>query len=246
MLSKNPLQISEATLQGIYRNLQRFKELRYADSFTVDFQKWGFVPYTSSLIMVKDKSSMKALEHDPENFSYFEKDVQGQTHLQSTIECSRGSAGLFGAYNAMMQMGVKGYQVLIAHSLQNANYFRSCLSQDGQARIIASSNSGPSVGFRLYDKKHVTNPEAEYQFEKQFESENEAYHARVARNTLYHRELFLRRGKKNLYTNWVELIAHTDYDKKQKWGKLPGEKAVFMNPLTKRDSIDRFVASLHV
>jgi len=77
----NPLHILLKTQEGICRNVERFRELKYADSFTVDFQKWGYVPYTSSLVMVKDRASMKALEHDPENFSYFEKDVQGQTHL---------------------------------------------------------------------------------------------------------------------------------------------------------------------
>lgn len=77
----NPLHILSKTLEGIRRNVEQFRELKYADSFTVDFQKWGYVPYTSSLVMVKDRASMKALEHDPENFSYFEKDVQGQTHL---------------------------------------------------------------------------------------------------------------------------------------------------------------------
>ena len=46
-----------------------------ADSFTIDFQKWGYVPYTSSLVMIKNRDDLKALEHDPEYFSYFEKNV---------------------------------------------------------------------------------------------------------------------------------------------------------------------------
>ena len=68
---RNPLNILPQTLEGIRRNAELFRELKYADSFTVDFQKWGYVPYTSSVLMVKDRASMKALEHDPENFSYF-------------------------------------------------------------------------------------------------------------------------------------------------------------------------------
>ena len=243
--TNNPLQINEATLSGLQRNVKRFQEMRYADSFTVDFQKWGFVPYTSSLVMVKNKSSMKALEHDPENFSYFERDQQGQTHLQSTIECSRGAVGLFGTFNALTHMGVKGYQVLIAHALQNANYFRSQLCQDSHTRIIASSNSGPSVGFRLYDEDLVADPYEEYKFEKNFDGECEKYHARVSRNNAHHRKVFLRRGKQHLYTNWVEMIAHSNYDEKGKWAKLPGEKAVFMNPMTTRTQIDNYMQLLH-
>jgi len=49
---------------------------------------------------------MKALENSPENFCYFENDLQGQTHLQSTIECSRGATGVFGSYSALKYLGI--------------------------------------------------------------------------------------------------------------------------------------------
>jgi glutamate/tyrosine decarboxylase-like PLP-dependent enzyme len=214
--------------------------LRYADSFTVDFQKWGFVPYTSSLIMVKDRADMKALEHDPENFSYFENDVQGQTHLQSTIECSRGAAGMFGAYSGLRHLGKEGYQTLIAHGLQNANYFRHRLGEIPGVYVVARENHGPSVGFRMYDPDKVTDPESEFLRENAYEN-TDAYHQMVNANTAYHRELFLARKSRKLYTNWVEFIAHSDYDEKGHWSKIPGEKAVFMNPLTTRAQIDRFI-----
>lgn len=240
----NPLAVNERTLAGLRRNVERFRELKYADSFTVDFQKWGFVPYTSSLVMVKDRASMKALEHDPENFSYFEKDVQGHSHLQSTIECSRGAAGLFGAYAALQYLGKKGYQVLIAHGLQNANYFRHGLLATGTAVVIAPENQGPSVGFRLYDPARVSDPAAEVAYEKRL-SGDPAYRERVRRNTAYHRNVFLKRGKHGLYTNWIQFVMHTDYDEAGKWEALPGEKAVFMNPLTEPSHIDAFLAHLH-
>ena len=241
---ENPLEINEATLAGLYRNVERFKELKYSDSFTVDFQKWGYVPYTSSLIMVKNRSSMDAMQHDPENFSYFESDVQGQTHLQSTIECSRGATGVFAAYNALMMMGVKGYQTTIANCLQNANYFRHKLMYGGNASVIAIHNSGPSVGFRIYDPAVVTDAAAELEYERSY-SKSVEYRERVERNNKYHRSIFLARKKKNLYTNWVEFISATSYNDKGEWTKLPGEKAVFMNPLTDRARIDRFVETLH-
>ncbi len=240
---RNPLEINPVTLEGLKHNVERFRELKYADSFTVDFQKWGFVPYTSSLVMVKDRESMKALEHDPENFSYFEKDVQGQTHLQSTIECSRGAAGLFGAYSALQYLGKEGYQVLIANGLQNADYFRWRISQCPGVRIIAPDNRGPSVGFRLYDPEEVSDVNREYEYELAY-CDSEVYRRRVNRNSRYHREIFKRRGKRFLYTNWVEFISHTKYDEQGKWEPIPGEKAVFINPLTDRARIDSFVAEL--
>lgn len=241
--TNNPLEINPTTLKGLQRHVKRFQELRYADSFTIDFQKWGFVPYTSSLIMVKDRADMKALEHDPENFSYFENDVQGKTHLQSTIECSRSASGMFGAYTGLRYLGKEGYQALIAHGLQNANYFRQRLSEIPGVYIVASENQGPSVGFRMYDPEKVTDAEAEFLYEKT-SNQTPEYRQRVEGNTAYHRNLFLSRKKQNLYTNWVEFIAHSDYDHKGRWTKIPGEKAVFMNPLTTRKYIDAFIDTL--
>lgn len=240
----NPLEIDGHTLEGLRQNVERFRELRYADSFTVDFQKWGYVPYTSSLVMVKHRDSMKALEHDPENFSYFEKDIQGQTHLQSTIECSRGAAGLFGAYSAMQYLGKRGYRILIANSLQNANHLRARLSTIPGACVIAPNNHGPSVAFRLYDPSLVKDPVAELLRDKEI-SDDPAYRDRIQRNNHYHREVFLHRGKHGLYTNWVQFATHTHYDDSDRWEAIPGEKAVFFNPLTDHAHIDAFIARLH-
>ena len=241
--AKNPLTINEATLAGLHRNVERFHELHYADSFTVDFQKWGYVPYVSSLVVIKNKDDLKAMENDPENFSYFEKDIEGQTHLQSTIECSRGGVGLFGAYAALHYLGVEGFQRLVANSLQNANYFRFRLGEAPGVKLMASQNQGPSVGFRMYDPAVVSDPEAEFEFEYHL-ADTAEYRERVQRNSRYHREIFLRRAKIGLYTNWVEFIAHTGYDERGRYGALPGEKAVFMNPRTRYEDIDHFIAAL--
>lgn len=239
----NELCINRETLDGIKLNVERFRELKYADSFTVDFQKWGYVPYTSSLVMFKNKRDMKCMENSPENFSYFERGLQGRTYLQSTIECSRGGAGIFGAYAALKYMGIEGYRTVIAHCLQNANYFRYRLNQLGFVKVLAAGNQGPSVGFRMYDPKHVDDPNAEYDYEYNI-SDSEQYMQRLERNNRWHRKVFLDRGKAGLYTNWVEFIAHTAYDDKGRIHKLPGEKVVFMNPATTRKEIDHFIKNI--
>ena len=230
-------------MDGLRKTTILFDELKYADSYTIDFQKWGYVPYTSSLVMIKDKADLKYLENDPENFSYFEKETQGHTHLQSTIECSRGASGAFGAYAALKYLGKEGYQVAIAHCLQNANYFRYRLSQLNFVKVIAIQNQGPSVGFRIYNPDEVSDAESEYQFECDLKN-TEEYLQRYERNSAWHRQLFLDRGKVGLYTNWVEFIAHTNYDDRGRMRKIPGEKAVFMNPLTTRNKIDIFLENI--
>jgi glutamate/tyrosine decarboxylase-like PLP-dependent enzyme len=241
--TSNPLRINEATLAGILCNIELFRELKYADSFTVDFQKWGYAPYTSSLVMFADGKDLKYLENDPENFSYFEDELQGHTHLQSTIECSRGAGGVFAAYAALNYLGIEGYQTVLAHCLQNADYFRYRLKQLGFVKVIAPENAGPSVGFRLYDPGRVQDAEAEFDFEQSQPSGKE-YMERLSANNRYHRQVFLDRGKVGLYTNWVSFIARTAYDEKGRYHRVPGEKAVFMNPATTRREIDAFIENL--
>lgn len=241
----NPLGINVVTLKGLERNVELFRQIRYADSFTIDFQKWGYVPYTSSLVMMKNKQDMKALENDPENFSYFEDDIQGQTHLQSTIECSRGAAGVFGAYSALRYLGIEGYQTILAHCLQNANYFRHRLHEFEGVKVLAYQNQGPSVAFRIYNPAVVTDTKAEYAYEYEFQN-CEEYKHRLQRNSLFHRDMFLRRGKVGLYTNWVEFICHTSHDEKDRHCYIPGEKAVFMNPRTTIKEIDDYLTKLIV
>ena len=240
---KNPLQINEQTLAGIRHNTDRFKELKYADSFTVDFQKWGYVPYTSSLVMIKNSDDLKVLENDPENYSYFEKDLQGQTHMQSTIECSRGAAGVFGAYAALRYMGVEGYRITIAHCLQNANYFRLRLNELGCVKVLVPENQGPSVSFRIYNPDAINDPHAEFNQEFAIQ-DNDSYRKRLETNNGWHRNLFKKRGKIGLFTNWIEFAVHTAYDEKGQFYHIPGEKAVFMNPRVTRKEIDLFIDNI--
>lgn len=239
----NPLRINPAALVGLRRHARLFRQLRLADSFTVDFQKWGHVPYTASLVMLRDAADLKALEHDPENFGYFDKDVEGQTHLHSTIECSRSATGVFGTYAALHHLGLDGYRRLLAHDLQNAAYFRHRLKQIPGVKVTAEQNQGPSVGFRLYDPALVADPESEFAFETSASGGPEVQ-ARSERNSRYHRELFRRRGKVGLYTNWIEALAYSAYDQRGGYRRIPGEKAVFMSPHTGYEHIDRFLAAL--
>jgi hypothetical protein len=67
--------------------------------------------------------------------------------------------------------------------------------------------------------------------------------ARVDLDSRQHREVFLRRGKVGLYTNWVEFTAHAHYNARGRCGAIPGEKAVFVNPRTRYEDIDQFIAA---
>ena len=58
-------------------------------SMVVVVWQWGYVPYTSTMLLVKNKRDMDVMAFDEDNFHYFNSDSQGLTHYHSTIECSR-------------------------------------------------------------------------------------------------------------------------------------------------------------
>ncbi|NOH38528.1 aspartate aminotransferase family protein [Vibrio coralliilyticus] len=237
-IQANPLSINSATLTSLRYLKKMMAGLKEADSFAVDFQKWGYAPYTSSLLMVRDKQDFEALRQEPSYFSYFESQLKQKTHLQSTIECSRGAAGVFSAYSAMQFLGKEGYQVVLAHGLQNANYLRMRLGQLPGCKVVCAGNHGPAVALRLYPK-HT--PSVLHAFERELAIKNsDAAVDELIQNTLFHRNHFLKRQGQGLNTNWVESIAHTDYDFQGHCIALPGEKAVFLNPYTSRKQIDEY------
>lgn len=47
---------------------------------------------------------------------------------------------------------------MLAHCLQNANYFRFRLSQLGNVKLVAQEEPGPSVGFKIYNPEWVQDP----------------------------------------------------------------------------------------
>ncbi|MDD3585890.1 MAG: pyridoxal-dependent decarboxylase [Thermoguttaceae bacterium] len=240
---RNPLCINDRTLTELRETTELFRDLKYADSFTVDFHKWGYVPYTASLVMVKDDASFKSLEHDPEYYSYFDRSEMVHTHLQSTIEASRGGGGIFGAYAALAYLGIEGFQTLIANSLQNACYFRERIDALPQAMLLTPYCHGPSVTFRLYDANQVHDKRMEWNRELHSCASDED-RLRIEKNTQFHRHAYESRTRTHLYTSWIEFAAHSQYDDEGKFIRIPGEKAVFFNPLTTYANIDAFMTEL--
>jgi len=200
-------------LFGIRKALPQSKNLglEYGQDYRMINSQGGHYSNTTNLSLLGVNISRKTICIKLTQASNMDlKDlVEGQSHLQSTIECSRGAAGLFGAYSALNSLGKQGYQILIAHGLQNADYLLDRLAKSPGAVVVAAENCGPSVGFRLYDPVRVSDPIAELLIEKTSTNASENQQ-RLADNTSYHRRIFLNRGKVGLYTNWIQYVTHSD------------------------------------
>eukprot|EP00567_Pseudictyota_dubia_P017016 CAMPEP_0197433236 /NCGR_PEP_ID=MMETSP1175-20131217/1165_1 /TAXON_ID=1003142 /ORGANISM="Triceratium dubium, Strain CCMP147" /LENGTH=630 /DNA_ID=CAMNT_0042961555 /DNA_START=179 /DNA_END=2071 /DNA_ORIENTATION=- len=163
---KNPLGFTQHMLQVLEEHQNVIEGLKYADSVTIDLHKWGYVPYSASMVLFKNKAIVNRLSNDPDNFTYFNADPSGHTVFHSTIECSRGAVGIYGAYTALKALGKEGYQMLTAHGIQNANYLRHALRERVPgAVIVGSHNGGPSVCWRLYDTDDHKEAKAKFKAE---------------------------------------------------------------------------------
>jgi glutamate/tyrosine decarboxylase-like PLP-dependent enzyme len=138
---RNRLSMSQAEIIKMSVMRDKISELKYADSFGVDFHKTGFCPYISSCIMVNDKADLHALGGKP---IY---DIDSLKHgeyspFEWTLELSRGSCGPVSAYTAFKLFGVEGFQELIYHMFSSGEYIRSLLNAESDFDVINNETEG--------------------------------------------------------------------------------------------------------
>ena len=138
---KNGLNIAPVELTKISDMCNKMSELKYADSFGVDFHKTGFCPYISSCIMVNNRSDLYALggksAYDIDSLKHGE-----YSPFEWTLELSRGSCGPISAYAAFKLFGVAGFQELIYVMFSNGEYIRSLLNQKNDFDVINNETEG--------------------------------------------------------------------------------------------------------
>lgn len=126
---KNPLEISEKTKKQLLRLSQQIAQLKYADSFGIDFHKTGFTPYLSSLFMLKNKEDWKVLNEGARNAQHQSFELGNYNMGKYTLETSRSSEGIVSAYANLSTMGKRGYQKIIIKLLEFANETRKLIDR---------------------------------------------------------------------------------------------------------------------
>lgn len=138
---KNPLDIKEPVLHKVEYLTQRISEIKYADSFGVDFHKSGFCPAISSLYMVKDRTDIYQLGNTTPlqiedlkfgNFSPFE----------SSLELSRSSWGPVSALVSLRTFGIEGFQKAIVHMMSCSEFFKKELQNIECIEVINPDTNG--------------------------------------------------------------------------------------------------------
>ncbi|MCL2134332.1 MAG: pyridoxal-dependent decarboxylase [Candidatus Bathyarchaeota archaeon] len=150
----NPLDLLPGALKKIQRQLQKIEDIKYADSFGVDFHKTGFCPYLSSVYITADVSEIYA-QGKLKPIPYKELEYGNYSPFQYTLELSRSLNGPIGAYVNLKMLGFAGYQKLIGNLYNTAERLKELLNAHPRFEVI---NNEDSDGFvTLFVAKEIHN-----------------------------------------------------------------------------------------
>ncbi|WP_194435152.1 pyridoxal-dependent aspartate 1-decarboxylase PanP [Vibrio fluminensis] len=113
-----------------HRHLLKGVEL--ADSVTIDAHKQLYIPMGAGMVLFKDPSAMKSIEHHAQ---YILR--KGSKDLGShTLEGSRSGMAML-VYAAMHIISRPGYELLIDQSISKAAYFASLIKQQSDFELVS-------------------------------------------------------------------------------------------------------------
>lgn len=237
-LQRNPHQLTPSVLE-LVRHAQRHNlGLRYADSVTIDFHKMGRGHYPSSAFIVNRREDLKYLVRSVSDTPYFSDADARRDPAMFTLECSRPAIGPYVAVASLNGIGLTGWQMLVARSLELAQRLKDRLAQLDYCKVLNAGTHGPSVNWWVLPKGR--NAEEIYQ--------------RMVRNELSQeqRERYVREIRhlfdKRLKTMDPALDARlgftTNFGYCPHGIEIPAWKAVLFNPKTTDEIIDRIVHSI--
>jgi len=145
----NPLGFSAEVLRGLDEARPRIQALALADSLGIDFHKTGFVPYVSSLVLVRDRLDFQRIARQPELMPYLFHSGTYHPGL-FTLETTRAAGGVLAAWANLHWLGRRGLQVLLGHALEMTARLRTRLRALPGVAVVNDANVGPVTLYRLY------------------------------------------------------------------------------------------------
>jgi glutamate/tyrosine decarboxylase-like PLP-dependent enzyme len=151
---KNPLGISAEALGKIKEQYEKVSELKYADSWGVDFHKGiGGCPVDCRVVLFYNPGDVFAISKS--------KDARLTTHLlateftnyapsEFTLETSRSGGTGFAALSTLRSLGAEGYQRNLANLIESTCALRETLEQQEDIKIVNDYSLGFSTMVRIY------------------------------------------------------------------------------------------------
>jgi L-2,4-diaminobutyrate decarboxylase len=145
----NRLGFRSRTVRALAGAGRRIKMLGLADSIGIDFHKTGFAPYTSSLVLTRDREDLRLLARGREEMPYLFQ--SGERHPGIfTLETSRSGSGVLSALASLLFLGKDGLRALLGHLVEMAELLREQLEGHAATTVLNGDNFGPVTLFRVY------------------------------------------------------------------------------------------------
>jgi glutamate/tyrosine decarboxylase-like PLP-dependent enzyme len=224
---------------GLVGSIQaKNKGLRFADSVTIDFHKMGRGHYPASAFIVNRREDLKYLARTVSDTPYFSDANASRDPALFTLECSRPALGPYSVIASLNGIGLTGWQMLLARSLELAHRLKTKLAKLEYCKVLNAGTPGASVNWWVFPKGR--NAEAIYQQLVRNElslEQRQRYLPEV-------RRLFDKRTKMMDPALDARLGFTTSFGYCPNGIDIPAWKAVFFNPKTTEAMVDRIVESI--
>lgn len=231
---ENPLGFRPRTLRALAGTCRHIQHLSCADSIGIDFHKSGFVPYISSLLLVKEQDDLTGLRRPQEQMPYLYQFGEHRPGMY-TLETSRSGTGTLSALANLKLFGKEGLRVIIGHIVEMAQLLREHLESHACTTVLNRDNFGPVTLFRAYpegvDTFHI----------KEKEMHDPAYRDVLLRHNEYNRKIFDFLHQEGMAGRGV-MLSLTDCYRKTDYGEpIVAIKSFILSPFADEENVEMIV-----
>jgi L-2,4-diaminobutyrate decarboxylase len=233
-IEDNPLEFRRRTVRAIAGACRRIRHLGLADSVGIDFHKTGFVPYISSLFLVKDRADFDLISRAKEQMPYLYHFGDYKPGM-FTLETSRPGTGILAALANLRLFGRDGLRVALGHLVEMAQLLRELLEGHESTTVLNRDNFGTVTIFRVYPPGIDTFEIKQHEFEdpaaRELLLKHNDYNRRISQ--YLHDEALAGRG---VMLSLTDCYRHTAYGE-----PIVGLKSFILSPFVDEDHVQAVV-----
>ena len=235
---RNPLGFSPVLLGLVERAQESAKGLQLADSITIDFHKMGWGHYPGSAFLVNRRQDLRYLSRSVEEMPYF-SDADGRRDpAMFTLECSRPALGPYTVMASLNGIGLTGWQLLVARSLELSHMLKQRLEQMDHCKVLNLQTNGPGVLWWVLPKGRNAKEIHRQLLDGKLSCSQFAHYGAEIRRLYELRERAMDPALDALLS-FTTSIGHIPHGV-----TIPAWKAVFFNPKTDEAVIERLIRGI--
>jgi glutamate/tyrosine decarboxylase-like PLP-dependent enzyme len=234
---ENPLGFRRGTIRALAGACRRIEHLHLADSVGIDFHKTGFVPYISSLVLVKYRSDLDLIKRHPEQMPYLYHFGDYRPGMY-TLETSRAGTGVLAALANLRLFGKEGLQVILGHIVEMTQRLREQLGGQAGTTVVNPHNFGTVTLFRAY-------PDGVDTFEiKDLEFKEATYRDSLLAHNDYNRKIFQYVHSEAMAGRGI-VISTTECYRQTTYGEpIVALKSFILSPFVNETDVETVVAKV--